>query len=60
MWCARLPLPRPGDTVVVCAGRNWAALWVAFFLSAFLTQPGLEHPGLAEKYRLRCISHQAY
>lgn len=36
MWCARLPLSRPGDTVVVCAGRNWAALWVAFFLSMLL------------------------
>lgn len=31
MWCARLPLPRPGDTVVVCVGRNWAALGSPFF-----------------------------
>lgn len=32
MWCALLPSSRPDSTVVVCAGRNWAALGSPFFL----------------------------
>lgn len=31
MWCALLPSSRPDSTVVVCAGRNWAALGSPFF-----------------------------
>ncbi len=33
MWCALNSLSRPDSTVVVCAGRNWAALGSPFFLS---------------------------
>ena len=31
MWCARNFLSRPGSTVVVRAGRNWAAFGSPFF-----------------------------
>ena len=31
MWCALLPSSRPDSTVVVCVGRNWAALGSPFF-----------------------------
>lgn len=59
MWCARPPLPRPDDTVVVCAGRNWAAYWSPFF---FLCCFGFCHTevikNLSERYMTFALAAQ--
>ena len=46
MWCALLPSSRPDSTVVVCAGRNWAALGSPFFYlrCSFLWGRCMEQP----------------
>jgi hypothetical protein len=53
MWCARLLLSPPDSTVVVCAGRNWAALGSPFFYlklsDSFLRRRCVKQPGSIER-----------